>query len=88
VVASSCLVLITTEHNPVEQIGPRDPLGDGMEEVLEEAHTVHSSQTFHRVVDSLVVGQEEAGMILMPLLASCSNRAEAQGVDCIVPYPS
>jgi hypothetical protein len=81
VVVSSCPVLIAMEHNPVERIGPRVLPDDEMEEVLGEARTVHSCQTFHRAFDSLVVGQEEARMILMPLLASCSNREEVLGVD-------
>jgi hypothetical protein len=70
----------------VEQTGPKGLPDDETEEVLEEAHTVHSCQTFHRAFDSLVVGQGEARMNLMPLLASCSNQAEVRVVDCSVPW--
>jgi hypothetical protein len=84
VVVSSCPVLTATEHNPVERIDPRVPLDDEMEEVPGEARTVHSCRTFHRVFDSLEVGQEEVRMILMLLLASYSNQEEVLGEDCSV----
>jgi hypothetical protein len=69
----------------VERIDPRVLHDYEMEEVLEEARTVHSYWPFHRVFDSLEVGQEVVRMILMLLLASCSNQEEVQEVDCSVP---